>query len=270
MTKTLTLLAGGGTLPALLAQAATQQGYKVQTITFQNQPEPEGLESNKAFNIAAIGSILTHLTATKTTHVALAGHLTKPNILKLRPDSTGLKLLPRLKKAGFGDDAILRTLTAYLTEQGFKVLATTDLLPTLTAPKGTLSKTKPTKAQLADIEAGFKALKTMGPLDIGQALVIHNGVVIGVEGVEGTDALLQRCSTYRGLKRGEVGGLLIKAAKPSQTNLADLPTIGPHTLQILAQNKYAGVAIQSGKTLILDTPACLATANQHGLILTAL
>lgn len=269
MTKTLTLLAGGGTLPALLAKAATVEGYKVQTVTFQNQPQPENIKPDATFNIAAIGAILAHLKETKTTHVALAGHLAKPNILKLRPDATGLKLLPRLQKAGFGDDALLRTLTGYLTEQGFKVLSSTQLLPMLAAPKATLSKAKPTKAQTETINTGMHALKTMGPLDIGQALVIHNGVIIGVEGVEGTDALLQRCANLRNLKRGERGGWLIKAAKPGQTTLADLPTIGPRTLEILAQNHYAGVAVQAGKTLILDTPACLSIANKHNLVLTA-
>ena len=268
-TPTLALLSGGGTLPAMVAGAAHAKGWPVHLLTFEGQPQPAiaaPLASAATFNIARIGAILAHLKAQRATHVVLAGNLSKPNILKLRPDFTGLKLLPRFG-GDFHDDNLLRTIAAFLHEQGFTVLPVTDLLPALAAPAGPLGKHRPTKADLADIEMAFEKLKHLGNADIGQSVIVMDGVVLGVEAIEGTDALIERCAPLRKLKKGERGGWLVKAAKPAQTNLADLPAVGPATLELLAEHGYRGLAVQAGKTLLLDSPTLTMLADKSGLVL---
>ncbi|MCP5405080.1 MAG: UDP-2,3-diacylglucosamine diphosphatase LpxI [Pseudomonadaceae bacterium] len=268
-TPVLAILAGGGSLPALVAGAALAQGFEVQVVTFDGQAAPRGLPEGVAgqasFNIAAVGKILAHLKAHKVSHVVMAGALHKPSLFRLRPDVKGVQLLARVK--GFHDDALLRGVAGFLADEGFTVLPVTDLLPALAAKDGVWGKYAPSEADKADIALGMEVLRAMGGLDIGQAVVVHRGTVLGVEAVEGTDGLIARCAALRGpLGKQERAGWLIKAAKPSQTDLADLPTIGPATVELLALHGYKGVAVQAGKTLVVDGEKVVAVADGHGVV----
>lgn len=264
---TFTLLAGGGHLPAALAQAAQGRGWATHIITFQGQPQPESLPKSVAsqtqFPIGKVGKILAHLKKLGTTHVALAGNLSKPSLLSLKPDMAGLKVIARA--AQFHDDALLRAVTEALTEAGLIIVPVTELAPSLLAPQGVLSKAKPTKDDEADIALAHNALKHLGKLDIGQAAIVHRGTILGVEGVEGTDALIARCAPLRGPVKGPAGWL-VKIAKPGQTKLADLPTVGPQTIATLAKHGYRGLAIQAGSTLVLDQESAVKESNKNKII----
>ncbi|MBI1309652.1 MAG: DUF1009 domain-containing protein [Proteobacteria bacterium] len=262
------LLAGGGALPAILAAAAQSRGWPVHMVTFAAQPQPSPTPqaaSTQQFPMGQIGHILAHLRGLNVTHVALAGHLNKPGILSLKPDAAGLKLLARA--ALMHDDALLRAVTLTLTENGFTVVGAKDLAPNLQAPDGLLSKSAATEAELQDIALATQALTALGNLDIGQAAIVARGVILGVEAAEGTDDLIHRCASLRG--ESDKGGILVKRAKPNQTDLADLPTVGPQTLHLLAQNHYRGLAVQSGRTLLLSQPELIQTANAHGMLFLA-
>ncbi|MFZ2587824.1 MAG: UDP-2,3-diacylglucosamine diphosphatase LpxI, partial [Alphaproteobacteria bacterium] len=247
------VLAGGGSLPALVVQGALGRGWGVNVVTFGGQPQPDGIPASVGqvcFNIAGVGRIVAHLKAKKVTHVVLAGHLHKPSLFSLRPDAKGLALLARVR--GFHDDAVLRAVTGLLHDEGFTVMSVPEIVPDVRAAAGVWGKLKPTAADEADIALGFEVVRAMGALDIGQAVVVHKGVVLGVEGVEGTDALIARCAALRGpLKKGEKAGWLVKAAKPAQTDLADLPTVGAATARTLATHGYKGLAVEAGRTLVL-------------------
>jgi hypothetical protein len=265
---TLALLAGGGKLPGVLALAAANRGWGVHAVTFAGQPQPADLATltHKEFPMGQIGHILAHLKATKTTHVAMAGNLSKPGILSLKPDAMGLKLLARAVIKH--DDALLRVVTSFLEEQGFTLVSVQDLVPDLLAPAGLLTKNKPSAEDIEDIALARSVLSVVGDLDIGQAVVVHNGAILGVEAAEGTDALITRCAELRGdLEKGTRGGLLVKRAKPTQTDVADLPFVGPTTLQLLSQHHYRGLAVQAGKTLLLNRPELIAIANTHSLFI---
>lgn len=200
------------------------------------------------------------------THVALAGHLNKPSILSLKPDATGLKLLARAVIRH--DDALLRAVTDFLEEEGFTLTTVQDLAPDLLAPKGLLSTSKPTVEEEDDIALARSTLAVLGDLDIGQACIVHNGAILGVEAVEGTDALITRCAALRTDVKGEgKGGVLVKRAKMLQTDLADLPTVGRTTLELLAQYNYRGLCIQANRTLLLNQQECIDIANQNHLFL---
>lgn len=265
---TLAILSGGGTLPALVASAALGEGWEVQVITFEGQPQPRELPSGVAgvatFNIAAVGNILTHMKANKVTHVALAGNLNKPSLFRLRPDVKGLALLSRVR--GFHDDALLRAISGFLADEGMTVVPVTDLLPQLRAAAGVWGKVEPSATDNTDIALGLEVLTALGALDIGQAVVVHKGAVLGVEAVEGTDNLIARCAPLRGdLGKHERAGWLVKAAKPTQTDLADLPTIGPATVELLAVHGYKGVAVLAGSTLVLDYARLVSVADLAGV-----
>ena len=264
----LAILAGGDPLPTTIAQVAVAKGWGVHVVTFAGQPKPTNLpnvSSVKEFPLGQIGHILAHLKSHKVTHVALAGHLNKPSILSLKPDAAGLKLLARAVIKH--DDALLRSVTTFLQEEGFKLVTIQDLAPSLLAPKGLLTKAEPTADEVEDIALARSTLAVLGDLDIGQACIVHNGAIIGVEAVEGTDALITRCAALRmgPNGNGEQGGILVKRAKDMQTDLADLPTVGLETLNLLAQHNYRGLHIQSGRTLFLNQPETIAHANAHNL-----
>ncbi len=264
----LAILAGGDPLPTTMAQVAAASGWGVHMVTFVGQPQPKDFShtnSVKEFPLGQIGHILAHLKSHKVTHVALAGHLNKPSILSLKPDATGLKLLARAVIKH--DDALLRSVTDFLKEEGFQLVTIQDLAPSLLAPKGLLTKAEPTHDELEDIALARSTLAVLGDLDIGQACIVHNGAIIGVEAVEGTDALIARCAALRTGEKGDTGhgGILVKRAKDMQTDLADLPTVGQETIKLLAQHNYRGLCIQSGRTLFLNREDSLTHANAHNL-----
>ena len=264
--KILAVLAGGGNLPDKLVVGAQAQGWRVHMVTFSGQPTPkpwpEQLASHAEFALGQVGAVLKHLQAQGVTHVCMAGGLNKPSVFQLKPDAQAMKLL--LRAHTFHDDALLRAVAVFLQEHGFTLLKVPDLLPDLVAPEGLLAKTKPTAQDFEDIGLARDVLAVVGDLDIGQAVVVHHGAVIGVEAVEGTDALLRRCAELRG---GPTGGVVVKRSKPTQTDLADLPTVGPVTMQLLHELGYRGLAVQAGRTLVLHQAECVALANKHKLFL---
>lgn len=265
-TSVFALLSGGGALPSILVAAAESKGWPSHLITFEHQPQPEPkpqAQTHQQFPLGQIGHILAHLRAQGVTHVAMAGHLNKPKIFDLKPDAAGLKLLARA--VIMHDDALLRAVTTTLTENGFTVLSVHDLAPDLLAPPGQLSHAAPTVEEVEDIALARSTLAVLGDLDIGQAAVVYKGAILGVEAVEGTDELLHRCATLRGAE--DKGGILVKRAKPLQTDLADLPVVGPQTLNIMVQNHYRGLAVQAGRTLLLHQQELVREANAHNIFL---
>jgi DUF1009 family protein len=271
-TPTLTILAGQGALPATVAAGALAQGFTVHVISFTGQPQPQGLPpvaSHTVVPLGAVGRTLATLAATRTTHVAMAGGLHKPSLFSLKPDLAGLKLLGSVKV--WHDDALLRAVSSTLQQHGITVLPVTHFAPQLRAPVGFLGKLRPTKAEGQDIQLALHAFQTLATLDIGQALVVHNGTILGVEGAEGTDALITRCASLRGsMTQGSHAGILVKLAKPHQTNLADLPFVGPDTLTLLGQHHYRGLVVQAGQTLLLNQPQLTQQANQNHMFVQSL
>jgi DUF1009 family protein len=261
MVNHLTILAGGGPLPALLAAAAQAKGWAVSAVTFSGQPQPQGLPATLTtteFALGQVGHILAHLKEMNATHVVLAGHINKPSVLALKPDAQGLKLLARALIRH--DDALLRSVTDFLHEQGFTVVAVPELIPNLLAPAGALAHARPTAEEQDDIALARTTLAVLGDLDIGQACIVHQGAILGVEAAEGTDELITRCAALRGTAGG---GVLVKRAKALQTDLADLPFVGPTTIELLAKHQYRGLVIQAGRMLVLHLPEMATLANTH-------
>jgi hypothetical protein len=161
-----------------------------------------------------------------------------------------------------GDDALLSLITQKLEQEGFQILSASSLCPALTVSQGTVGKISPTPQALQDIHKGSQIIHTLyGTLDIGQAVVLQEGLVLGVEAIEGTDALIQRCGS---LKREGAGPVLIKLAKPGQNQTVDMPTVGLETIHLLNKEGFQGMAIEADATLVLDLSKVLQVADEAG------
>jgi hypothetical protein len=261
----LAILAGGGRLPTLLANKALEKGNKVVLLTFTGQPQPEipAGADHVQLALGAVSKTIKTLRQHKVEEVALAGYFPKPSLFDVRPDAKGLAILARL--ARHHDDELFSAICTFLQEEGFKVVAVPEIAPDLMAPAGVLGQVQPDRAANLDIELGRNVLAHMAPLDISQAVIVKDKVVLGVEAAEGTEGLIKRCAPLRG--EANAGGVLIKMAKAGQNVLVDLPSVGPRTIEQLIKGKYKGLAVHAGKTLMLDREAMLKQADEQGLFI---
>jgi DUF1009 family protein len=263
--STLGIIAGGGHLPAQLVESCQAMGRPVFVLAFEDSTDIESIRHvpHEVVRLGAVGEALKHLRNAGAKELVLAGKIRRPSITSLRPDVTGAKLLGRLGGAFFsGDDALLKAVIAFLEEEGFKVVGSDEILAGLMAPLGVLGKITPDARAKADIAHGMKVAKTLGQLDVGQAVIVENGYVLGMEAAEGTDALIERCAK---LRREAKSGVLIKASKPEQETRADLPAIGPSTIEKLHDGGFCGVAIEADGGIILEREKTIARADTLGL-----
>ncbi len=219
--------------------------------------------------MGAGGRILAALRQHGCQDLVLIGPVRRPSMLDLRPDLEGTKILARIGRAALaGDDGLLSAVMRVLGEEGFRVLGAHEILNAALGPPGLLTSTAPDATAMADIRRGIAVTRALGAVDVGQACVVRAGVVIAVEAVEGTDAMLSRCrALVDAMQMTAPGGVLVKAVKPGQDRRADLPTIGPDTIRHAADAGLAGIAYDAGGTILAEREACIARANETGLFL---
>jgi DUF1009 family protein len=264
------IVAGGGVLPARVAEAARAAGRSVFLIGLQGYAEPAVLAPfpHVMIRLGAIGQMLTALRERGCRDLVLVGPVKRPSLLDLRPDAEGARLLARLGRAAFGgDDSLLAAVLRYLTEEGFRVLGAHEVLQEVLGPRGLLSRAAPDAQAMADIRRGIVVARALGAVDVGQCCVVQQGIVLAVEAAEGTDAMLARAGP---LARAGHGGVLVKLVKPGQDRRADLPTIGPGTLRGAARAGLRGVAFEAGGTILAERASAIAAADEAGLFLLGL
>jgi DUF1009 family protein len=259
------IIAGGGNLPGQVAAAACAQGREVFIAAIEGFAEPAIVAPfpHRFFRLGALGAIRNALAESGCTEIVMIGPVKRPSLLALRPDTEGAKLLAKIGRAAFaGDDGLLAAIIRVLGEDGFKVLGAHDILAEMLGPVGLLTRNAPDDTAMADVERGMAVLKIAGPADIGQACVVQQGIVLAMEAVEGTDAMLGRIP---GLARPGPGGVLVKLAKPGQDRRADLPTLGERTIKNASIAGLRGIAFEAGGTILSDRPAMIAAADEAGL-----
>jgi UDP-2,3-diacylglucosamine hydrolase len=269
-TAPLGVIAGGGELPIRVARAAAAAGREVVVIALGGHADPEPFRPVPAIamRLGAVGQMLETLRARGVRQLVLAGRVKRPSVLALRPDAGAARLLARIGARAFGgDDTLLSALVEVLREEGFEVLGAQDVLADILPPPGLMTRRAPDAQAMADIRRGLAVVRALGAVDVGQAAVVQQGLVLGVEAIEGTDALLARCA---GLAREGAGGVLVKRAKPGQSRLADLPTVGIATVRGARAAGLRGIAVEAGGTIMMDRPAIVAAADDEGLFLVAL
>ena len=199
------------------------------------------------------------------------GSLVRPALSEVRLDWGTLRLLGQVWSSfRGGDDHLLSGIGRILEGQGFRMVGIKDVAPDLLMPEGALTGAKPDDHAAADIVRGREVLRALSPFDIGQAAVVIDGHVVGVEDVEGTDGLLARIARLReqGRIRAAAGrGVLVKAPKAGQDLRYDLPAIGPRTVEGAANAKLAGIAVIAGNTIVAEPQAMIAAADKAALFI---
>jgi len=258
------IVAGSGSLPRRLVDSCKAAGREVFVLALDGEAEPEEFtEVPHAWcRIGAAAKGLDLLRANDVIELVLAGGVRRPSIASLRPDWRAAKFFARVGRRVLGDDGLLSAVVKELEREGFRIIGPDQLLEAAGLPEGPLGRLTPDATALTDIEHGVRVARALGAVDIGQAVVVQQGLVLGVEAIEGTDALLQRCA---GLRRDGPGGVLVKAEKPGQEQRVDRPTIGPRTVALAADAGLRGIAGQAGATLVLDRDEVVRAADAAGL-----
>ena len=264
MPPKLGILAGRGTLPARIIQACRETGRDYFVIAFKEQTAPETVAGSPHawVRLGAAGRALRCLRDAGVEELVMAGGVHRPSLSALRPDAWAVKVFAKMGGKALGDDGLLSALVTALEDEGFRMVGADDVVSDLLAPQGPLGAIVPAAEAKADIALGIEVALGLGALDVGQAVVVQQGLVLGVEAAEGTDALIERCA---GLRRSGFGGVLVKVKKPGQERRADLPTIGVSTVTAVAAAGLGGIAVEAGGTLVMDRVAMAAAADRAGV-----
>ncbi len=258
------IVAGNGVLPGRVIDACRQRGRDYFVLAIEDQTDPEVTRGSPHawVRLGALGRTFHILRDEDVSDLVLAGPIRRPSLGELKPDLMGMRLLGRVGASVFGDDGLLSAVVRQCEEEGFRVVGVDEVVGGLLAPVGGLGRLEADDGASADIERGVEIVRTLGALDVGQAAVVQQGVVLGVEAVEGTDALLERVA---GLRLEGPGGVLVKIVKPQQNRCVDLPTIGSGTVRGAAAAGLRGIAVEAGGTLVIDRDAVARAADEAGL-----
>ena len=262
MGSKLALLAGNGVFPVLVARGAKAAGVPVVAVAHEGETDPEielEVDSCTWVKVGELGRTLRTFLRAECDHAVMAGGIGKAQALgSVRPDLRGAAFLLRMRT--LQDDRLLRGIADEFEKEGIPVVASTQYMPELIPGVGPLTRKAPSSDQLRDIEFGRRVLAATGPFEIGQTVVVKDGLVFALEAVEGTDAAIQRGGALAG-----GGAVVVKAAKPAQDLRFDVPAIGPETIPLMEAVGASVLAVEAGRTLILEKSAVLAAATAAGI-----
>lgn len=256
------LIAGGGRLPVQIAESRRAEGQAVFVVRLKNAADPElaafpGLDAG----LAELGRIAKALRGAGCERVCFAGTVERPDASALKPDFAALKYLPGvLAAARRGDDALLRAILAVFEKEGFQIEGVGEAGRALLLAAGPLGRLSPEPEHQADIALALAEARAAGEIDAGQGAVARHGAVLAAEGLDGTDAMLERLAPSE-----ELSGVLAKIPKPDQDLRVDIPTIGVRTIENAARAGLAGIVGRPGALLIVDKPAVIEAADRLGL-----
>ncbi len=259
MPKAIGLIAGNGQLPVLFAQAVRAQGYAVHCVAHEGEVEPSLgalVDSLTWVKVAQIDRMVRALRAHGVTQAVMAGGIGRiRSISAARPDVGAFRIIAGLRS--MRDDEVLRGVARYFERHGIDIVAPTDFVTSVLAREGHLAGPVPTQAQWADVAMGRDVALALGRADVGQTVVVKDGAVLAVEAVEGTDEAIRRGGRY-----GGPGTVVVKRSKPNQDLRFDLPAAGPVTLEVMREVGARVLAIEAGKTVLLDASVLFKWANR--------
>ena len=248
-TQKIGLIAGSGRLPFLFADAARAQGLVVHAVAHEGEMDSglaEHVDSLDWVKVGQVDGIIRHLTRHGVTKAVMAGGIGRVRSLTgARPDLGALKIATRVRS--LRDDELLRAIAAYFEENGISIVAPTDYVKSVLAGEGLLAGPEPTQRQWADIALGREVAAALGKVDVGQTVIVKEGVVLAVEAVEGTDEAILRAGKF-----GGAGAVVVKRSKPGQDLRFDLPAAGPVTLEVMREAGASVLAVEAGKTVLID------------------
>ncbi|MBC6437392.1 MAG: UDP-2,3-diacylglucosamine diphosphatase LpxI [Rhodobacteraceae bacterium] len=254
------IIAGTGVLPALVLGAGPAHAVVFQGVGAAIRTAPV-----IPARFEQLGALFRDLRAAGVTELCLAGAMRRPGFDLSALDAETIALMPQLMTGmEQGDDALLRAVIKVLEAEGFAVRGVHELRPDLLAEEGVLGGI-PTEAMRGDAARARTILAALGPLDVGQGAVAARGQIIGIETLQGTDAML----TFVADSSPASGGVFVKRPKPDQDMRVDIPAIGPKTVRAAAHAGLSGIELAAGGVLLLDRAAILAEAKHHGIALWA-
>ncbi len=269
------LLACAGRLPIMVAQAAQQTGWPVVCIAAAGMADPELRRYCDQFHWlrrSSLGFIVRIFRRAGVRYWTMAGKFHKHLLfhpwrwLYFLPDWRFVRFYFFRKRPANNDDSLLLGLIAELRSEGLECMSPLEVCPELLAPEGVLTRRAPTAAEWRDIAYGWHLAREMGRLDVGQSVMVRERAVLAVEAIEGTDQAIERA----GRLAGQRGFVVVKVAKPQQDLRFDVPTVGLHTIQTLARAGGRVLAIEAGRTILLDKEAAISLANDRRISIVAL
>jgi DUF1009 family protein len=268
------LIAAGGVMPFAVADSLAARGLT--PVLFAIKGACDATQATRFrhhwISVGQLGRATNLFRSEGCRDLMFIGALVRPSLSEIRLDWFTLRALGKIWTSfRGGDDHLLSGIGRILEEQGFRMIGIKDAAPDLLMPAGCLTAVKPDSGADADIAKGRQVLAALGPFDIGQAVVVIDGHVVGIEDIEGTDGLLARIAQLRaqGRIRARAGrGVLVKAPKAGQDLRYDLPAVGPRTVEGAAKAQLAGIAMVAGNTVVAEPQALIASAEKAGLFVT--
>jgi DUF1009 family protein len=264
--EALGILAGSGQLPFVAAAEARRQGLRVVAVALREETDPslaDRVDVMHWVHVGQLGAAVRAFREERVTEVLLLGKVEVTRLFsQARPDLLGAKVL--LKARDLRGDSLLEAIVDALAAEGIRALETPRFLGPLLLQAGRLTRRAPTAREQSDIDLGREIGRQIAALRIGQTVVVKHGTVLAVESVEGTDAAIRR-----GGDLGRGGVVVVKVSRPDQDLRFDLPTIGPETLSALRDASATALALDAGRTLLLDRERFVAGANELHLAVVA-
>ena len=266
------IIAGGGSLPREVADAAARDGRPVLVVALAGESESGAFGKHPVTIVkwGEIGRMVKALRAAGVHDLVILGSVSRPDLTRIRTDTGFFRSLPRVIAiiAAGGDDSVLRRVVRFFEAHEFRVLAPSDIAPDLLAGTGTFGAVAADPQAISDIALGFDVVARLAPFDIGQAAVVRDGKILAIEAAEGTDRMLERLSARLGGQETARRGVLVKRPKPGQERRVDMPAIGPMTIERVARLGLAGIAVEAGGALIAERAALVAAADAARVFVT--
>jgi DUF1009 family protein len=270
------LIAAGGVMPFAVADSLAARGIDPVLFALKGACDPVAVERFRHhwISVGQLGRAEKLFRNENCRDLVFIGSLVRPALSEIRLDWGTLRVLAQVWAAfRGGDDHLLSGIGRILERDGFRMVGIRDVAPDLLMPAGCLTRAEPDENAAADIERGRQVLRALSPFDIGQAAVVIEGHVVGVEDIEGTDGLLARVARLRAegrIRARASRGVLVKAPKSGQDLRFDLPTIGPKTIAGAAKAQLAGIASAAGNTIVVEPQAMIEAADAARLFVTGM
>ncbi len=261
------IIAGSGEIPRQLILRCAEETRGVFVVAVEGETDASTIEGIPHIwtRIGAVGIAIEKMREAGVRDLVFAGKIGRPKLSSIMPDALGAKLIARLGLSLLGGDSkIFKTIVAFFEAEGFRIIGIHDIMQGMVASRGAIGKYIPDTQAMDDITHGIRIALAIGELDIGQAAIVKNALVLGVEAAEGTDALIARCATLAGEGRG---GVLVKACKPIQEQRVDLPTIGKNTVELMHKAGFSGIAVEAGRSLLADRNETIRLADELGIFI---
>jgi len=264
--KELVIIAGRGIYPLTLAESARRHGVgRIFAAAFKGETEREIekiADETQWFNFGQLGAVLEAIKAGGIKHAVMAGQITPVSLFRLRPDAKALKILTQLSKRNA--QTIFGAVCAEFSAIGVQLLPAWRFMENSLPKAGQLSRRPPTEREQKDIELGMRVAKTVSSLEIGQTVVVKEGTILAVEAFEGTDEAILRAG-----RLGGPGAVVVKTARSDHDMRYDIPVVGLKTMKILKKINASAMAVEAGRTIMLEPDKIIAAADNMDLALVA-